>query len=117
MRSRRTVLFATLGLAATLLSPGEGTAGPLVDHLLGRQPDCPPSMYSPCHYWTPEVYRLRCFCHNDHPCLWQFPPGPSPSVPPSFRITQFPSPAVNPRDVPYAPGPAGTAAPKQEPKR
>jgi hypothetical protein len=114
MGGRGSILVMTLVLTVSLLLPGEGTAGPLVDHLLGRQTDCPPTSYSPCHYWTPTLYRLQCYCHNTSPCLWQFPPGPSPEVPPSYRITKYPCPAVNPRDFPYEMGSTGsTGSPKR----
>ena len=59
-----------------------------------KPPACPPTSYSPCHYWTPTLYRLYdCIHYGKH----------TPYIPDchypdavSFKIVPFPCPPVDP---------------------
>jgi hypothetical protein len=64
-------------------------------------PHCPRGVYSPLHYWSPEVYYVRKHLHPVN--LDQYPPGPSPPVPPTFQILRYPCRTTLPTpSPPYA---------------
>ncbi len=62
------------------LVPGAALAGP--DDERPDHRGCPRSDYSFLHYWWPEFYETR--AHFGRYSLDQFPPGPYPSVPPTY---------------------------------
>jgi len=63
--------------------------------------DCPRGDYSPLHYWAPGWYELRAQIHRVN--LDQYPPGPEPSVAPSYEYQRYPCPATPPApSSPYA---------------
>src|SRR5580765_7019965 len=96
----RLILVAALAL----LAPTPATAG----YFFGEWScwwwparDCPRGQYSPCHYWTPELYVLRsCFCPSN---LEQCPPGPFPPGMPTYEYCKYCCPATGPIvSSPYA---------------
>jgi hypothetical protein len=73
-----------------LLAQGTAQAGPFFGDwgwCWHQARDCPRGQYSPLHYWTPMLYRARADVHR--PNLDQYPPGPEPSVPPSYETTKY----------------------------
>src|SRR5262249_24057752 len=58
--------------------------------------DCPRGDYSPLHYWTPGLYKLRAYVHPSN--VDQYPPGPTPPLPVPSQPTTYPS-----RTLPAAP--------------
>jgi hypothetical protein len=78
---KRSGLPAAL-LAVALLTPTPAGAGPLVDSLLHRDPECPRGDYSCLHYIFPNLYYIQSRCRPVS--LDQYPPGPSPPVAPSY---------------------------------
>jgi hypothetical protein len=105
MGIRNRIQVVTLVLTVWLLLPVPGKAADtLIDYLLGHKAGCPPSSYSPCHYWTPSFYRLFYATHDLSPSLDQFPPGPSPEMTPRYKIYYYKCPAVPPPEFPYGQG-------------
>jgi hypothetical protein len=81
-------------LSAGLLLPTGAQAGwpfGLGKHS-GR--DCPPSWYSPFHYWTPALYRVYAACHG--PTVNSYIQDNYPHVTPGYRLDKFPCPGVDP---------------------
>jgi hypothetical protein len=93
MLGKRCGAWAGLVIVAGLLPPAGAEAGGLFDCWPWRKSECPPSSYSPCHYWTPTCYRLYAYCH---PQGYIYPPDRYPNVPPHYLITKFPCRAVDP---------------------
>jgi hypothetical protein len=91
--------WAAVALAVGLVLPAQARAGSLLG-LWHR--DCPPSSYSPCHYWTPALYRVCAAVHG--PKLGVYPPDRFPSVPPNYLIIRYPCPAAEPGSWPYGTG-------------
>jgi hypothetical protein len=86
-----------------LLTPGMADAGPYFGDWtwFGHSVERPDGDYSPLHYWTPSAYELRSFVHPVS--LDQFPPGPSPSVPPSYDVNRYRTRGIPPApSAPYA---------------
>jgi hypothetical protein len=54
--------------------------------------NCPRSDYSFLHYWWPELYETR--AHFGRYTLDQFPPGPSPAVPPTYDRFRYRCPST-----------------------
>jgi len=88
---------AALVLGLVLLLPCRGNAGPLLDNLMYRKAHCPPTSYSPCHYWTPTLERV---CAHFRGGVSMYAADLHPDVPPSYRVSTFPCPAVKPADLP-----------------
>jgi hypothetical protein len=86
-------VWAGLVIGAGLLLPGGTRAGDVFGWWPWKKSACPPSSYSPCHYWTPTCYRLDAYCH---PHGYIYPPDRYPHLPPHYLITQFPCMAVDP---------------------
>jgi hypothetical protein len=99
-RRRWWALVVLLGL----LTPVPALAQSYWDGCCGwwrRGPECPPYLYSPCHYWTPEVYKVRACCRPS--LLDQFPPGPCAGLPIRFEYTKHRCTTVPPMPTsPYA---------------
>jgi hypothetical protein len=105
MANRR--LRGALVLAVGLFLAPQARAGWILDHW---HHDCPPSSYSPCHYWTPAAYRVYAACHG--PKLGIYAPDRFPGIPPRVVLTTYPCPAAPPSEFPYgAPAPAQPPAP------
>jgi hypothetical protein len=106
MRAKQGRWLAALVIAGGLLAPGSAGADTIVGAAFAEcDPNCPRGFYSVLHYWMPGLYRLLYECHPAN--LDQFPPGPCPPVPPSFRVERFPCPYAPPAPTaPYA-DPAG----------
>ncbi len=79
-----------LALLTGGLIAGTALAGPEDCGWRGR--DCPRSDYSILHYWWPELYRARAYVHPSN--LDQYPPGPSPSVAPSYEVNRYRCPSI-----------------------
>jgi hypothetical protein len=60
---------------------------------------CPGTYYHWLHYWAPNVYRVRYWCHPSY--LDQYPPGPYPAPPAPVAI--LPSPCRGQPPVPSPP--------------
>ena len=85
-------------IALALLAPGMAFAGPEG----GRQGDCPRSDYPLLHYWAPSLFQVRAQVHHASR-LDQYPPGPSPSVAPSYEFNRYKCRAIPPTPTsPYA---------------
>lgn len=78
-------------LAAFLLLPGPSSAGVLTGLFCK---DCPPSQYTPLHYWTAGLYRLYNCKHGPH--VNQYPPDRQPYVTPGYEIIRYPCPQGDP---------------------
>src|SRR6476469_2566236 len=94
MTGGRTGWLAVLLLAGGLRAPARGGEGPDLDPGPPRVVTCPPSSYSPCHYYAPACYRWRAFHHPAN--IDSYPPGNCSPGPFGYRITPFPCPAVDP---------------------
>jgi hypothetical protein len=94
--------LVALVLSVGMLLPARAGAGWLLSH---RNPDCPASSYSPCHYWTPTLYRLHVACHG--PKLNVYAVDRFPDVPINYQITPYPCPAAPPSAIPYGAGDIG----------
>jgi hypothetical protein len=78
-----------------LLAPSPALAGPYFGDwswLWQPSPNCDRGVYSPLHYWAPEAYRVRQYCRPSN--LDQYPPGPTPPVPPSFEYQKYCCPSA-----------------------
>jgi hypothetical protein len=90
----RKISWRLVGLVAVWMAiPTASRADSLLDRICHRHSDCPPSMYSCWHYWTPTLVRVY-DCFHTHP-LEQYPPA-IPGVGYGVRIYQYPCPAVDP---------------------
>jgi hypothetical protein len=88
----------------TLLSAATSFAGPFFgewDWSWHPGCDCQRGAYSPLHYWGPWAYQLRAQVHPSN--VDQYPPGPTPSVAPSYEreVYRCPSTPAAPMS-PYA---------------
>jgi hypothetical protein len=72
------------------LVPGTALAGPEDGGCQGRH--CPRGDYLLLHYWWPELYRTRAYIHPSS--LDQYPPGPSPAVPPTYDFFRYRCPSI-----------------------
>jgi hypothetical protein len=86
---------AALVLMGMLALPGQSGAGPLLDCVRWHKSHCPPGSYSPCHYWTPALYRCKAF-HHPLPPVGAPPPSESACITPSYKVLKFPCPPVDP---------------------
>jgi hypothetical protein len=108
MASKRMGWRQALTVLMWLLPLGAAQAGPYLGDWgwcwhQGR--DCPRGQYCPLHYWTPCLYKVRAYVHPSN--LDQYPPGPSPSVPPSYDTINYRCRSLQPTpSTPYA-DPAG----------
>jgi hypothetical protein len=104
MRSKRGGWRAPVVLWIGLLAPGTALAGPYLGDwgwCWHQDRDCARGEYSPLHYWTPGLYKVRAYVHPSN--LDQYPPGPSPSVPASFETTRYRCRSIPPTpSSPYA---------------
>jgi hypothetical protein len=76
-----------IAMALALLVPSSAWAGPFFGDwgwCWNPAPDCPRSQYSRWHWWAPTAFYVRMYLHPTS--LDEFPPGPSPSVPPTYII-------------------------------
>ena len=74
-------------LALALLAPGMALACPEDGWFWHRSRGCPHGDYSWLHYWAPGIYQVRAQTHPSN--LDQYPPGPSPSVAPSYDFNRY----------------------------
>jgi hypothetical protein len=81
-------------LAMALAFPASAGAGWLFGSSHKEKPDCPKPSYSKLHYWAPTAYRAGYHFHGTR--LSPYAPDRFPDVPPSYRIIQYPCPAVDP---------------------
>jgi len=90
MHRKVTVILLTLWLSAPALCH----AGPILDGLCGRKPDCPRPSYSPLNYWTPTLVRW----YNRHQGGVQefYTPTSYPEITGSTRLDRYPCPGVEP---------------------
>ena len=90
-----------------LLAPRRAQAGPFIGNWSWCCPsrNCPRGYYSPLHYWAPELYKMRAYCHPSN--LDQYPPGPCPPVPVSFHLIKYPCRTTPPAPSPPYADPAG----------
>jgi hypothetical protein len=88
----------TWSVAAVLLLVAAAQAEPRHGHRLGRWADCPPSLYSPLHYWAPTLIRVRDCLHQ--PTVSSYGEI-RPDITPSYQIIRYPCPAVDPAAIPY----------------
>jgi hypothetical protein len=82
--------WTVLVLLFSLLIPGTVFAGPFFGDwgwLWHPAHDEPHGVYSPLHYWAPYTYKTRALVHPSK--LDQYPPGPTPPVPPSFEFQKY----------------------------
>jgi hypothetical protein len=101
MAAKMMLRCAGLTLLAGLLLAGSCLAGPDGDGFGRPCRDCPRGEYSPLHYWAPALSYVRAYVHPSY--LDQYPPGPSPSVAPSYDVRKYPCPATPPMpSSPYA---------------
>jgi hypothetical protein len=83
---------AGLILGACLSLPGAAVAGPYVNVM---QPcDCPPTHYSAFHVLSPRFYRWAAFCQG--PCRYTFAKNYHPDILPTYWITKYHCPSINP---------------------
>jgi hypothetical protein len=57
-------------------------------------PGCPAPSYSPVHYWLPSLHRVNACLHG--PYAPTYAPDRFPGIPPTYLITRFPCPGVDP---------------------
>jgi hypothetical protein len=94
MNMKRRIASGAAGLilGACLGLPAAAVAGPYVNVM---QPcDCPPTHYSAFHVLTPVFYRWAAWCQG--PCRYTFAPNYHPDIPPTYWITKYHCPSVNP---------------------
>jgi hypothetical protein len=90
MAGKQTWRLAVLVVVLGLVGADTALAGPYFgDGSWWWRPacECPRGAYSPLHYWAPSAYQLRAQVHPSN--LDQFPPGPSPAVPPSYDFNSY----------------------------
>ncbi|MCC6421736.1 MAG: hypothetical protein IT429_26255 [Gemmataceae bacterium] len=107
----RTGWLAVLVIGGWLVgSPGAG-AGWLFHR------NCPPSSYSPLHYWLPGAYTARANLHPQRGI--HYPTDHYPGLPVAVTITGYPCPPVSPAALyghsPYAIPVNSTPVPTQTP--
>jgi hypothetical protein len=95
--------WAALGLLALLLSaPRTALGGPYLGEwswCWKPSGDCTPSLYSPCHYWTPTAYRLRAWCKPSSKDSY----APGVPIHPTFIVQGYPCQSTAPApSPPYA---------------
>ena len=94
MAMKQTALTLMAGLLLAGTGFADGDDGP-------RCRNCPPGDYSILHYWFPGWYEARAEFHPKN--FDQYPPGPSPSVPPTYQYGKHRCPGVAPApSSPYA---------------
>jgi hypothetical protein len=93
-------LLALSIISAGMLTPANGFADSWLDCF--HKHGCPPSSYPCCLYWTPELYRIH--WHRHCPKVPLYASDLHPEIPIGYRITPFPCPPVDPRDIPYGVG-------------
>jgi hypothetical protein len=86
---RKAILFV-LWLAV----PAMGRAGPILDALCHRGPDCPRPSYSKLNYWTPTL--VRCYERHQGGLADYYTPTSFPEIGGSTRLIQYPCPGVEP---------------------
>lgn len=91
MDRRSSWTWVVLILGAALVASARAEAGGLGKP---RANDCPPPSYSPWHYWTPGLYRIFQCRHGPHIDLHA--PDRHPAIAPTYSITPFPCPPVDP---------------------
>ncbi len=100
--------WSAMALLLGLLAPAPLMAGPYLGEwswCWHPAPGCSRGVYSPLHYWAPDLYKARACLHPSN--VDQYPPGPCPPVEPSFLTFKSPcqsAPPITP--LPYA-DPAG----------
>jgi hypothetical protein len=91
-------------LLVGLVAPTAATAGPFFGDWSWhwhQDPDCPRGLYSPLHYWTTGLFRVRSYCHPSN--LDQYPPGPATPVPIPIDVIPYPCRTTPPAPaIPYA---------------
>ena len=92
-------------VAALVLAAG--WAGPFVAEAHAGGHGCPPSAYTPWHYWAPTLFRVHAEHHG--PAEPTYAPDRYPGLPPRFAISRFPCPAVDP--AAFYGGPVSPPAP------
>jgi hypothetical protein len=91
--------IAGLAITATLVFPVLVKAGDPPQETWRKTVRCPPGSYPPKLYWTPELYRIHWHLHC--PRLPLYARDRFPGIPVSYRITPYPCPPVDPREIPY----------------
>ena len=92
MKPRNYGWLTGLMVGACLLLAKGASAGPCVDVM---QPcDCPPTHYSAFHVLTPVAYRWAAWCWG--PRKYTFVKNLYPSVPPTYYVTRYHCPSINP---------------------
>jgi hypothetical protein len=108
MDGRQRALRSAWVLLVVLLVPAPALAGPYLGEwscCWHPARDCPRGSYSPLHYWTPGVYKVRAWVHPVN--VDQYPPGPCPAPPLTYEIHKYPCMTIPPMPTtPYA-DPAG----------
>jgi hypothetical protein len=118
MTARHRHRLMALALFLGLLLPSSALAGPFFGDWgwcwhQGR--DCPRGEYSPLHYWTPEIYKVRACLRPSN--LDQYPPGPFPPIPPTFEYFTYRCRSLPPMPTtPYADPPAYYGRPIAPPR-
>jgi hypothetical protein len=107
--------WAGLVVLAALLGPAGARAEGPFGWWPWKKNACPRSSYSPCHYWTPEYYRVDAFWHPLGNYMHAV--DRHPEVPPDYRINQYPCPAVDPTVVMSGSGYASLFTGGQQPAR
>jgi hypothetical protein len=94
MRVIRSGRFAALALGVGLCAAAAGRADSQVEPRPCDGAVCPGNSYSPCHYWTPAVYRWRAWHHC--PGQYLYATDRFPEMPPTYQIIKYPCRAVDP---------------------
>jgi hypothetical protein len=94
MRVIKSGRFAALALGLGLFTAEAASADCQGEPRACDGGQCPPSSYSPCHYWTPAVYRWRAYHHCSGQYLYAI--DRFPEMPPTYQIIKYPCRAVDP---------------------
>jgi hypothetical protein len=90
---RKAFLSAAL-LGTVLLLPTHGQAGWFTGCSGNEGTDCPRREYSALHYWFPTLWNVHARHHA--PEVPMCAPDRAPGIPYSYKIRNFPCPAVEP---------------------
>ena len=92
---RRKGWLAALVLGMGLSSTVAASGGPGAEPRYIDGANCPPSSYSPWHFWAPLWYRFEAYHHCCHP-QYLYAADRYPEVPPTYEFSRYPCRAVDP---------------------
>lgn len=77
-----------------LLTASPASAIPFGEWWMHKDPNCPRTHYSPCHYWMPRLYTLAAYCHPY--LIYTFAKDLHPDLPLRFEPIKYRCPYIDP---------------------